>query len=82
MVRAVVLGALLPATDDAERDLDVFERLMAFDEESLARRALANNAFNVETLQELIPINEPERYFTTSGSVSYTHLTLPTSDLV
>jgi hypothetical protein len=67
LVRAVILGALLPATDDAERDLDVFERLMAFDEESLARRALANNAFNVETLQELIPINAPERYFTTSG---------------
>jgi adenine-specific DNA methylase len=67
LVRAVVLGALLPATDDAERDLDVFERLMAFDEESLARRALANNAFNVETLQELIPINEPERYLTASG---------------
>jgi putative DNA methylase len=67
LVRAVVLGALLPATDDAEQDLDVFERLMAFDEESLARRALANNAFNVETLQELIPINDPERYFSTSG---------------
>ncbi len=67
LVRAVVLGALLPATDDPEQDLDVFERLMAFDEESLARRALANNAFNVETLQELIPITDPERYFSTSG---------------
>ena len=63
LVRAVVLGALLPATDDPEQDLDVFERLMAFDEESLARRALANNAFNVETLQELIPITDPERYY-------------------
>ena len=44
LVRAVVLGALLPATDDPEQDLDVFERLMAFDEESLARRALTNYA--------------------------------------
>lgn len=67
LVRAVVLGALLPATDDPGQDLDVFERLMAFDEESLARRALANNAFNVEALQELIPINDPESYFSTSG---------------
>lgn len=67
LVRAVVLGALLPATEDPEQDLDVFERLMAFDEESLARRALANNAFNVETLQELIPISDPERYFSTNG---------------
>jgi putative DNA methylase len=67
LVRAVVLGALLPATDDPEQDLDVFERLMAFDEESLARRALSNNAFNVETLQELIQISDPERYFSNSG---------------
>lgn len=67
LVRAVVLGALLPATDDPEQDLDVFERLMAFDEESLARRALANNAFNVETLQELIPISDPERYFSSNS---------------
>lgn len=67
LVRAVVLGALLPATDDAEQDLDIFERLMAFDEESLARRALANGAFNVEALQALIPINDPDRYFSTTG---------------
>jgi putative DNA methylase len=67
LVRAVVLGALLPATDDPERDLDVFERLMAFDEESLARRALANNAFNIDALQKLIPINDWERYFSSGG---------------
>src|SRR5205814_2077153 len=60
LVRAVDLGALLPATDDPEQDLSVFERLMAFDEESLARRALANNAFNVDALQKLIPINDWE----------------------
>lgn len=43
LVRAIVLGSLLPQTGDAERDLDVFERLMAFDDEGLARRALAAN---------------------------------------
>ena len=64
LVRAVVLGSLLPSTTDPEQDLDVFERLMAFDAEGLARRALANNAFNVETLLDLVPIAEPERYFT------------------
>ncbi|MBL8298147.1 MAG: DUF1156 domain-containing protein [Rhodanobacteraceae bacterium] len=67
LVRAVVLGALLPATENPEQDLDIFERLLAFDEESLARRALANNAFNVETLQELTPITDPERYFSPTG---------------
>ena len=67
LVRAVVLGSLLPSTTDPEQDLDVFERLMAFDAEGLARRALANNAFNVETLLDLVPIAEPERYFTQLG---------------
>ena len=38
LVRAIVLGSLLPQTDDAEKDLEIFEKLMAFDEGGLARR--------------------------------------------
>src|ERR1700736_2668645 len=34
LVKACVLGALLPATDDQEADLDVFEKLMAIDDEA------------------------------------------------
>ncbi len=67
LVRAIVLGTLLPATSDAEADLDVFERLMAFDEESLARRALDANAFSVSALRDLIPIADPGRYFGKRG---------------
>lgn len=67
LVRAIVLGTLLPATSDAEADLDVFERLMAFDEEGLARRALTANAFSVSALRDLIPIADPERYFGKRG---------------
>ena len=63
LVRAIVLGSLLPPTDDAEADLAIFEKLMAFDGEGLARRALAANAFSAAKLQELIPISDPERYF-------------------
>jgi putative DNA methylase len=63
LVRAIVLGSLLPPTDDAEADLAIFEKLMAFDDEGLARRALAANAFSAAKLQELIPISDPERYF-------------------
>ncbi|MCW2282579.1 adenine-specific DNA methylase [Rhodoblastus acidophilus] len=37
-VRACVLGALLPATDDPERDLDVFEKLMAIDDRAFLAR--------------------------------------------
>jgi len=63
LVRAIVLGSLLPPTDDAEADLAIFEKLMAFDDEGLARRALVANAFSAAKLQELIPISDPERYF-------------------
>jgi putative DNA methylase len=54
LVRAIVLGSLLPPTDDAEADLAVFERLLAFDDEGLARRALAANAFSASALQQLL----------------------------
>lgn len=63
LVRAIILGSLLPPTDDAKADLAIFEKLMAFDDEGLARRALAANAFSAARLQELIPISDPERYF-------------------
>jgi len=38
LVRAVVLGCLLPATDDAAADLDIFLKLMAMDDDAFGRR--------------------------------------------
>ena len=38
LVRAVVLGCLLPATDDAAADLDIFLKLMAMDDAAFSRR--------------------------------------------
>ncbi|QUV92157.1 anti-phage-associated DUF1156 domain-containing protein [Chloracidobacterium aggregatum] len=67
LVRAIVLGCLLPPTDDTKADLDVFERLLAFDDEGLARRALAANAFSAARLQEMLTIRDPERYFSGRG---------------
>lgn len=67
LVRAVVLGSLLPSMYEPEQDLAMFEMLMAFDDESLARRALAANAFSATRLQELIPISDPEQYFSGRG---------------
>jgi putative DNA methylase len=37
-VRACVLAALLPATDDSEKDLQVFEQLMAIDDRAFLHR--------------------------------------------
>jgi putative DNA methylase len=39
LAKACVLGSLLPATDDAKRDLEIFEMLMGMDELSFAVRA-------------------------------------------
>lgn len=38
LVRAVVLGCLLPATDDLAADLDIFLKLMAMDDAAFGRR--------------------------------------------
>src|SRR6266853_2356725 len=36
--KACILGSLLPATDDPARDLEIFEKLMAMDDESFVAR--------------------------------------------
>ena len=38
LVRAVLLGCLLPASDDAAADLDIFLKLMAMDDAAFGRR--------------------------------------------
>ncbi len=63
LVRAIVLGSLLPQTDDAERDLQIFEKLMAFDDEGLARRALIQNALSPKEIAARIDLNNPWDYF-------------------
>src|SRR5437868_350432 len=48
LVRAVVLGCLLPATDDPAKDLDIFLKLMAMDDEGLARRVKDLKASDID----------------------------------
>jgi putative DNA methylase len=64
LVRACVLGALLPATGNPERDLHIFERLMGIDDDAftvrerslkpteIARRALAAGIVKESELSE------------------------------
>src|ERR1039457_656195 len=47
LVKACVLGALLPATDDPEADLAVFEKLMAIDDEAFLRREFRPGCFDL-----------------------------------
>jgi putative DNA methylase len=57
--KACILGCLLPATADSDRDLAIFEKLMAMDSESLAFR-LANKKDKVS--RELIDLVDTSRY--------------------
>ena len=63
LVRAIVLGSLLPQTDYNEKDLEIFEKLMAFDDEGLARRALFQNALSPKEIAARIELENPWSYF-------------------
>lgn len=63
LVRAIVLGSLLPQTDDHEKDLEIFESLMAFDDEGLARRAMIQNAIKPKDFASLITFGNPWDFF-------------------
>jgi len=63
LVRAIVLGSLLPQTGDAEKDLEIFEKLMAFDGEGLARRALIQKKIKPKDIAALIELDNPWHFF-------------------
>ena len=70
LVKACVLGALLPATDDPETDLAIFEKLMAIDDEAFLRREFrpsclelvkrlhARGALSVQTSESLFEVRQ------------------------
>ncbi len=64
LVRAIVLGVLLPQTDDPERDLAVFEKLMGFDPEGLARRAFVADGVKPHEMAKRISLADPWAFFT------------------
>jgi len=64
LVRAIVLGSLLPLTQDVEKDLEIFEKLMSFDDESLARRVLIQNSLKPRDIAARIELANPWDYFT------------------
>ena len=63
LVRAIVLASLLPPTGDSEKDLEILEKLMAFDDEGLARRALIQNALKPKDIAALVEIDAPWVFF-------------------
>ena len=63
LVRAVVLGSLLPQTGDSEKDLGIFEKLMAFNDHGLARRAFIQNDLKPKHIAARITLSNPWDYF-------------------
>jgi adenine-specific DNA methylase len=73
LVKACVLGALLPATNNSEADLAIFEKLMAIDDEAflrrgfrpscldLVKRLLANGWMNPKQAENLFEVRRRER---------------------
>ena len=67
LVRAIVLGSLLPQTGDSEKDLEIFEKLMAFDDHGLARRAFVQGDLKPKHIASRISLSNPWDYFTFTG---------------
>lgn len=63
LVRSIVLGSLLPPTERVEKDLEIYEQLMAFDREGLAKRALMQNAVKPHEIAARINLLNPWDYF-------------------
>ncbi len=60
LVRAIVLGMLLPRTEDPEKDLEIFEKLMAIDDLSFGRREPDLKPWD---LAERIALEHPWHFF-------------------
>ncbi|MBY6226420.1 anti-phage-associated DUF1156 domain-containing protein [Ferrimonas balearica] len=64
LVRSIILGSLLPQTEDNEKDLETLEMLLAFDTDSLAKRAIAKGAIKPTDFVTSIKIYNPWDFFT------------------
>lgn len=67
LVRAIILGSLLPQTADSEKDLEIFEKLMGFDDHGLARRAFVQNELKPKDIAARISLSNPWDFFTFTG---------------
>ncbi|THJ47265.1 anti-phage-associated DUF1156 domain-containing protein [Aeromonas veronii] len=70
LVRSVVLGTLLPQSEDSEKDLEIFDMLMGFDIYSLAKRALIQNSIKPAEIAGRIQLHNPWDYFSHNVKVT------------
>lgn len=68
LVRAIVLGSLLPQTGDPEKDLELYECLLAFDLIGLGRRAVPQGEIKPNEIARSISLDNPWDFFSYSIS--------------
>ena len=61
LVRAALLGILMPASNDPVKDREIFLKIMTMDEEGLLLRK--NKSISTKTLLDYLTEKEKERYF-------------------
>jgi len=61
LVRAAILGLLMPTTDDPKKDMEIFLKIMTMDNEGLIQRK--NKNLTTKQLFENTPENEKDKYF-------------------
>ncbi|WAM37308.1 anti-phage-associated DUF1156 domain-containing protein [Caldicellulosiruptor acetigenus] len=71
LVRALLLGLLLPATDDPKKDMKIFLKLMTMDEEGLKLRR--KSSISAKDAYEFATEEEKAKYFDVAdeGKISY-----------
>ena len=74
LVRAVVLGLLIPKSSDPERDRDIFLKLMLMDDAALLKRKKRFDKDDVQRVMELLPENRWSRAIAMSCCRSHGHL--------
>lgn len=63
LVRSIILGSLLPQTNNKEKDLELFEMLLGFDSLSLAKRAITLGSIKPVDIVSAISLHNPWDYF-------------------
>jgi adenine-specific DNA methylase len=67
LVRATILGLLLPATDDPKRDREIFLKLLMMDEEGLWLRK--TKAISLKEMWEILTVKERQEWFAEEGKL-------------
>lgn len=65
LVRATILGLLMPASDNPKKDRDIFLKILTMDNEGLWHRK--NKNITVGELYEALPVDDRELYFELGG---------------